>query len=604
MTLVALRRFAVSLLATALVLLAHQLVAMPTASAATWATQSSGTTVSLSGVSCPNTYTCWASGDGGTILRTVDGGTTWTLQRSGGYAVTSISCPTTTTCWATVLYDLITTNDGGATWSLGYRGPSGFSAISCATVASCVAVGNYGAAVATSNGGATWTTTQPSPNGLADVECRSATTCWAGGYGGTVVSTNNGGQTWSTHATGTSFEVKGVGCQTATSCKAAVWNDEMRTSTGGAFSSELGAWNMWDVACPVTSCWSVGPNGGIASNASGSWQAVTSPTSNNLRRVSCPTDGTCWAVGAGGTILAMGPGTPPTPSPTPTPTPPPVVPCANGTSIVEGYFGGTFARLRTQGAGSEVTICYQVNGPGVAESGRLVVGDLGLTAPLPVVDDAVTACDAPGNTLAVPHPILSALVAGDQRVFLDARTANGTAAVCFQAGPVAKRVLFTVPGANPSVTPYRDEPARPAEAHLTGPAGYPSSTCSVSGEIVNGIVGGSRVYAAAVQPNASRLDVCFRAEGPAPLGGRLTVDLNGFPGVTPVFTQGSNLGACTVPLIQMSSPTVLDVLTSAPGVTPVSVCVRTIAGTQTYSADVAGSPNLDPFDFTSDPGTL
>jgi photosystem II stability/assembly factor-like uncharacterized protein len=43
----------------------------------TWVNQVSGTTASLRGVSAVNTKVVWASGSGGTWLRTVDGGVTW-----------------------------------------------------------------------------------------------------------------------------------------------------------------------------------------------------------------------------------------------------------------------------------------------------------------------------------------------------------------------------------------------------------------------------------------------------------------------------------------------------------------------------------------------
>ncbi len=42
-----------------------------------WELQSSGSTASLRGVSAVNDTICWASGAGGTVLRTTDGGTTW-----------------------------------------------------------------------------------------------------------------------------------------------------------------------------------------------------------------------------------------------------------------------------------------------------------------------------------------------------------------------------------------------------------------------------------------------------------------------------------------------------------------------------------------------
>src|SRR5512143_625478 len=46
--------------------------------AASWTVQASGTSASLRGVSAYDDRTCWASGANGTVLRTLDGGSTWT----------------------------------------------------------------------------------------------------------------------------------------------------------------------------------------------------------------------------------------------------------------------------------------------------------------------------------------------------------------------------------------------------------------------------------------------------------------------------------------------------------------------------------------------
>jgi photosystem II stability/assembly factor-like uncharacterized protein len=52
-------------------------VAAPLPAAAQWEAQSSGTTASLRGVSAVSPTVAWASGSGGTVLRTLDGGRRW-----------------------------------------------------------------------------------------------------------------------------------------------------------------------------------------------------------------------------------------------------------------------------------------------------------------------------------------------------------------------------------------------------------------------------------------------------------------------------------------------------------------------------------------------
>jgi photosystem II stability/assembly factor-like uncharacterized protein len=49
-----------------------------------WVVQESGTTASLRGVSAVNAKVVWASGSGGTYLRTIDGGATWTAAKVPG----------------------------------------------------------------------------------------------------------------------------------------------------------------------------------------------------------------------------------------------------------------------------------------------------------------------------------------------------------------------------------------------------------------------------------------------------------------------------------------------------------------------------------------
>src|SRR5271170_7261026 len=49
-----------------------------------WVVQESGTTASLRGISAVNARVAWASGSGGTYLKTLDGGTTWVTAKVPG----------------------------------------------------------------------------------------------------------------------------------------------------------------------------------------------------------------------------------------------------------------------------------------------------------------------------------------------------------------------------------------------------------------------------------------------------------------------------------------------------------------------------------------
>jgi photosystem II stability/assembly factor-like uncharacterized protein len=229
----------------------------------------------LAGISCTNPSTCYAVGDGGTILATTNGGATWTQEASGtGAYLKGISC----TNWAT-----------------------------------CFAVGDGGTILATSNAGATWTpqtsnTTAP----LLAISCASWATCAAVGAGGTIRTTVNGGGWWSTQPSGTTADLYGVSCPTTATCFAVgIYGTILATTDGGswwrALASGTGQY-LHAVSCPysVTTCYAVGSNGSIVRTGDGgvSWAAQASGTGSYLHGVSCLSASVCAAVGDGGVVLS------------------------------------------------------------------------------------------------------------------------------------------------------------------------------------------------------------------------------------------------------------------------------------------------------------
>ena len=98
------------------------LVAHPVA--AQWAAQSSGTEVELRGLSVVSMSTAWASGQKGTVLRTIDGGRTWTagtVASAAGLDLRGIAAVSARTAFAMSIGDssrIFRTTDAGRTWSL------------------------------------------------------------------------------------------------------------------------------------------------------------------------------------------------------------------------------------------------------------------------------------------------------------------------------------------------------------------------------------------------------------------------------------------------------------------------------------------------------
>lgn len=89
-----------------------------------WTIQTTGVAAPLNAVSAVSGNTCWLAGDMGKIIRTVDGGNTWTLVNSGIIGTQSISAfegvsedtafAGTTATDSTHIYR---TSDGGTSWS-------------------------------------------------------------------------------------------------------------------------------------------------------------------------------------------------------------------------------------------------------------------------------------------------------------------------------------------------------------------------------------------------------------------------------------------------------------------------------------------------------
>ena len=98
------------------------LIAHPVA--AQWNAQSSGTAVELRGLSVVSPSVAWASGQQGTVIRTIDGGRTWMAGTVAGAAtldLRAIAAISARTAFAMSIGDssrIFRTTDGGRTWSL------------------------------------------------------------------------------------------------------------------------------------------------------------------------------------------------------------------------------------------------------------------------------------------------------------------------------------------------------------------------------------------------------------------------------------------------------------------------------------------------------
>ena len=172
-----------------------------------WYAQSSGTTNSLFGVFFTDANTGTAVGSEETILRTTDGGTTWTLQLypegDALYGVYFTDANTGTVVGGSDECDcglILHTTDGGTNWtyqSFQNNNYDGFRAVSFTDANTGTIVGDNGWMFRTTDGGTSWTQhSSGTTNDLFGVSFTDANTGTAVGRGGLIFRTTTGGTTW------------------------------------------------------------------------------------------------------------------------------------------------------------------------------------------------------------------------------------------------------------------------------------------------------------------------------------------------------------------------------------------------------------------------
>ncbi|MBC7247323.1 MAG: hypothetical protein H5T73_06055 [Actinobacteria bacterium] len=212
------------------------------ASTGAMANQSLGITNDIHAVSSAGADTVWIAGENG-IMKTTNGGDTWTPQVVIPQTVYAICAVDTQTVWAAGQGGLLgKTTNGGATWVTQDSGTTadlhGIAAVNAQTA---WAVGAGGTILKTTNGGATWVPqTSGTTADLHGIAAVNAQTAWAVGAGGTILKTTNGGATWVPQTSGTTVTLRGVAALDALNAFA-VGDDGtiLRTEDGGGTGVEL-----------------------------------------------------------------------------------------------------------------------------------------------------------------------------------------------------------------------------------------------------------------------------------------------------------------------------------------------------------------------------
>jgi photosystem II stability/assembly factor-like uncharacterized protein len=282
-----------------------------------WCWQNSRTTQNeLWGVSVVDSNIVWIAGYNRTVLKTVDGGNSWSVQDvPTSYNLQDLSAVNAQTAWAVGggyldQQVVLKTSDGGKTWTA-QTNPAGTLMLSVSAVdaATAWAVGANGKIIKTVNGGQTWSE-QTSPTGqhLWSVTAVDQNTAWAVGWGDTIIKTTNGA-TWAAQNSSTAgayfFAVTAVngthawavadGGIIATTTNGTSWRNQVITSAPSFRGVS---------AADETHAWAVGSYGKLYATLDGeNWAPQTPPGSVSLNGACVLDTQTVWAVGNYGTII-------------------------------------------------------------------------------------------------------------------------------------------------------------------------------------------------------------------------------------------------------------------------------------------------------------
>lgn len=197
------------------------LLSTATLFAQTWQVQNSGTTVALRHVHFVNSNTGYVVGHSGTILKTTNGGQTWTKLAFSIPSATIIGCffVNESTGWIGGDMGVMKTTDGGANWSF-QTGPEGITKLYFLDANTGWAVGGgdgvtptWGDIYKTTNGGTSWTKTSKTTEWARfyGVQFVDANTGWAyAEVNGLLVGTTDGGTTWTTLLNNSPNLIRGI----------------------------------------------------------------------------------------------------------------------------------------------------------------------------------------------------------------------------------------------------------------------------------------------------------------------------------------------------------------------------------------------------------
>ncbi|MEK7397881.1 MAG: choice-of-anchor D domain-containing protein, partial [Candidatus Poribacteria bacterium] len=247
-----------------------------------WTAQQSGTARSLNGVFFTDPLTGWAVGQYGTIMKTTNGGLSWTqLNLSISNTLMAVEFANPGKGWAVGEYgNILTINESFWTYQNSHV-TLDLNDLDFVSNYQGWVVGNYGTILKTLDGGQTWTPQQSkTTEALTGIDFMNSNEGWAVGANGTILHTIDSGQNWFSQNSNLSGQNN--------------TNFEMLNDVDFVNSSNG---------------WVVGNNGVILLTIDGgtTWVRVDSGTIQSLRAVYFLNQEIGWTVGTNGTILKFMP---------------------------------------------------------------------------------------------------------------------------------------------------------------------------------------------------------------------------------------------------------------------------------------------------------
>lgn len=283
----------------------------------TWSRLTRGEVADLSAVSFTDADHGFAVGKHDAVLRTVDGGKNWVNKNivtgPGPDGLSDVFAVDINTATVVGYWGIWKTEDAGNTWA--NKASDHVSSVSFVGDVG-VAVGYQGVIVQTLDGGETWGS-RPSGtnNALLDVSLASSTTGVAVGEAGIILRTTDGGTTWVSQPRGTDQLLRGVAfvnenTGTAVGYSGTILRTEDAGKTWLSQSSgtehQLRDVSFFDAQNGIV----IGDGGTILRTHDGgaTWKIDASGTGNQLNGVSFTDANSATVVGSGGTILRAIPG--------------------------------------------------------------------------------------------------------------------------------------------------------------------------------------------------------------------------------------------------------------------------------------------------------